>query len=146
MCNVTEGVSQPPDHVGGCSNLKKFTYDDSLTISGFILRSYIVGADMWLGYAWQPIWIVLCKWKTRLASRLTKVSSQTSFQYERGLSKVFTFNRFFIVTRANAPLRLSLGISFLIANVASLLYVSKSLFQSWIKLNTHHIAFPSLRS
>lgn len=131
MCNATEGVSQPPDHVGGCSNLKKFTYDDSLTISGFILRSYIVGADMWLGDAWQPIWIVLCKWKTRLASRPTKV---------------FTFNRFFIVTRANAPLRLSLGISFLIANVASLLYVSKSLFQSWIKLNTHHIAFPSLCS
>ena len=54
-------------------------------------------------------WTVLCKWKTRLASH----------------------NRFFIVTRANVPfvtIPLSLGIHFLIANVASLLYVSKSLF------------------
>lgn len=32
-------------------------------------------------------WIVLCKGKARLASRLTKVSSQPSFQYERSLSR-----------------------------------------------------------
>lgn len=49
MCNVTKGVSQPPHHIIKCSNLEKFRYDDYIAISGLILLSYVVGADVWLG-------------------------------------------------------------------------------------------------
>ncbi len=49
MLNVTEGKTQLPRNIIRHDSLRKFRYDDYLSIFRFKLLSYMVGVYLWLG-------------------------------------------------------------------------------------------------